>query len=197
MATTAMMIEALMEMRTDPSARTHERFWLLVERFRADLVNQAMAILGNQNDAEDVAQESLCEAFQDLSALKDPAKLGAWLRSINRCNALNLRRKRGRMKARHEKLEADGQETRAEPTDLEWVARAVDSLPEHYREAVVLRFWEKRSTEEIALILGIPAGTVKSRLSRADEILFRKLRPVWKKTVNAGETADQVPVREN
>ena len=179
MATTSMMIDALVEMRRDPSAATHERFWILVERFRADLVNQAFALLGNQNDAEDVAQESLCEAFQDLSALRDPWKVGAWLRTINRFNALNLRRKRKREKARVEKLDQPGDAEPETPSDLEEVARAVDALPEPYREVVVLRFWEQRRLEEIALILGIPEGTVKSRLARSDSILFRKLRPMW------------------
>ena len=179
MATTAMMIEALVELRRDPSTATFEQFWILVERFRADLVNQAVGILGNKSDAEDVAQESLCEAFQDLQALRDPYKVGAWLRSINRCNALNMRRKRNREQARENQQATPDALQREEPTDLELVARAVDSLPEYYREVIVLRFWEKRDNTEIGLILGIPVGTVKSRLSRADDLLFKKLRRVW------------------
>ncbi len=192
MATTAMMIEALVEMRRDPSTASYEHFWILVERFRADLVNQAVAILGDKNDAEDVSQESLCEAFQDLKSLRDPMKVGAWLRSINRCNALNLRRKRQRQKAHAESYESAGAETREEPSDLELVARAVDSLPEPFRAAVVLRFWEKRETPEIALILDVPVGTVKSRLSRADKMLFHKLRRVWgpKESEDANRTDD-------
>ena len=55
------------------------------------------------------------------------------------------------------------------------VVSAVDSLPEAFREVVVLRYWEKLSTEEIAIRLGIPAGTVRSRLTRADGLLARKL----------------------
>jgi RNA polymerase sigma factor (sigma-70 family) len=59
--------------------------------------------------------------------------------------------------------------------DEELVVRAVDSLPDPFREVVVLRYWEKFSTEEIAVRLGIPAGTVRSRLTRADGMLARKL----------------------
>jgi RNA polymerase sigma-70 factor (ECF subfamily) len=78
-----------------------------------------------------------------------------------------------------EKLERPSAEAKEAETDLERVARAVDALPDVYREVVVLRFWEKRGTEEISAILAIPQGTVKSRLSRADAILFDKLRPYW------------------
>ena len=175
MTTTSLMIEALVALRQDPTSATSEHFWILVERFRADLVNQAVAILGNQSDAEDVAQESLCEAFQDLGELQDPRKIGKWLRGINRHHALSLRRKRERDRARVEKLERPALETR-EGNDLERIARAVDALPAPYREVVVLRFWEKRTTEEIASLLGIPRGTVKSRLFRADRTLYERLR---------------------
>ena len=180
MATTSMMIEALVQMRRAPSEESHEHFWLLVERFRAGLVNQAVALLCHTSEAEDVAQESLCEAYEGLGTLKDPTKLGAWLRAINRCNALNLRRKRQREHLRLERAGADssGAPDAAPEQDLEFVARAVDALPEPFRECVVLRFWEKRRVDEIALILDVPEGTVKSRLSRADAVLFEKLRPL-------------------
>ena len=94
MPTTAMMIDALVAMRHEPGGVQADHFWQLVERFRADLVNQAVALLGNRPDAEDVAQDSLCRAFRCLSQLKDPQKLGSWLRTINRNNALQALRRR-------------------------------------------------------------------------------------------------------
>jgi len=192
MPTTAMMIDALVELRKAPGGAPPDHFWQLVERFRADLVNQALAILGQQADAEDVAQESLCQAFQDLHTLEDPNRLGVWLRNINRCNALDLLRKRGR-----ERVKASGRlaaesalapETTPTGSNLEnvrragkveFVARAVDSLPESFREVVVLRYWEKKSYEELATCLGVPIGTVKSRIARADAMLIAKLRRLW------------------
>ena len=66
MPTTDLMIEALIRHREDPENVPLDQFWLLVERFRADLVNQGFAILGNLQDAEDVAQESLCRSYRDL-----------------------------------------------------------------------------------------------------------------------------------
>ncbi|MCW8133987.1 MAG: sigma-70 family RNA polymerase sigma factor [Planctomycetota bacterium] len=192
MPTTAMMINALVEMRKAPGGAPPDHFWQLVERFRADLVNQALAILGQQADAEDVAQESLCQAFQDLHTLDDPQRLGFWLRSINRCNALDLLRKRSREKVRPSGRMAAETALAPETTPtgsnlehvrrtgkVELVARAVDSLPEPFREVVVLRYWEKKSYEELAQCLGVPMGTVKSRLARADGMLVAKLRKLW------------------
>lgn len=192
MPTTAMMIDALVEMRKAPGGAPPDHFWQLVERFRADLVNQSLAILGNQADAEDVAQESLCQAFQELATLKDPQRLGVWMRSINRCNALDLLRKRSREKVKHGgRLAAENAmapETTPTGSNLEnvhragkveVVARAVDALPEPFREVVVLRYWEKKSYEELAQCLGVPVGTIKSRLARADSMLVAKLRKLW------------------
>ncbi|MCK6470271.1 MAG: RNA polymerase sigma factor [Planctomycetes bacterium] len=186
MPTTQLMIEALVEMRHDPGGISPEHFWQLVERFRADLVNQAFAILGNQQDAEDVAQESLCQAFQDLSALRDPRALGAWLRSINRHNAVRLVRYRRQKAEREERLPTGAQPVergwqQARSSDgqgemLERLVKAIDGLAEEYREVVLFRYWEHLSYEEIAARLGVPLGTVKSRLARADRHLFQRLR---------------------
>lgn len=193
MPTTAMMIESLIQMRHDPGGVPVDQFWTLVERFRADLVNQALAVLGNQNDAEDAAQESLCKAFLELNRLRDPAKLGHWLRSINRCQALDVLRKRRR--AREQRLATGQVDTiqaaqapqaaPARPPQGDAVVRAVDALPEYFREVVVLRYWEKLSTEAIAVQLGVPAGTVRSRLTRADGMLARALRIAERREGNA------------
>ena len=66
-----------------------DRYWEVVERYRAELVNQALAILGNVADAEDVVQETFCEAFGHQDKLAKVRSLGAWLRTINRANARN------------------------------------------------------------------------------------------------------------
>ena len=191
MATTAMMIEALVAMRHDERGVPVDHFWQLVERFRADLVNQAVAILGSRQDAEDVAQDSLCRAFRSLSQLRDPKKLGSWLRNINRNNALQALRRRRKDPAQPDtSMYAQIQSPETSPTGtkleevgrqraIEQVARAVDALPEAFREVVVLRYWEQLSNVEIALRLGIPEGTVKSRLARADLVLHEKLRRLW------------------
>jgi len=191
MPTTAMMIEALIAMRHEPGGVPADHFWQLVERFRADLVNQSVAILGSLPDAEDTAQESLCLAFRSLSGLKDPRKLGTWLRTINRNNSLQVLRRRRQDPLRGGAfLDAEVSAPATTPTGtnlesvgrertIEMVARAVDALPEGFREVVVLRYWEGMSNDQIAVRLGIPEGTVKSRLARADRILHERLRRLW------------------
>jgi len=191
--TTELLVEALAEVRASGQTLPEERFWQLVERYRADLVNQALAVLGNQADAEDVAQESLCQAFMQLHQLNDPAKVGAWLRSINRCNALDARRRR--RSKREQRLATGeaavltaghfpgrGRPSGAVPLDREagQVVGAVETLPDPYREVVILRYWEKLTLEQIADKLGVPAGTVRSRMARADELLLHKLNALRK-----------------
>jgi RNA polymerase sigma-70 factor (ECF subfamily) len=181
------MVEALVGMRHEPGGIGPDYFWQLVDRFRADLVNQSLIILENQQDAEDVAQETLCKAFLQLHRLKDPAKLGSWLRSINNCCALALRRRRVREKEERlttgqmTSIEAKKKEATQQVQAKEAVLRAVDALAAPYREVVVLRYLEKLSTEEIAIRLGVPSGTVRGRLTRADEMLAQKLKLMQKR----------------
>lgn len=185
MPTTAMMIEALIEHRNsamDSAELPPAYFWQLVERYRATLVNQAYAILGNQSDAEDVSQESLCEAFQDLRSLKNPQMLSNWLRQINRRNALDLLRTRRSEKRKVENAGNDSDRRGAvsggySQLDVrEVVARAIDALPEALRDVIVLRYWEHLSYQDISARLDIRLGTVKSQLARADARLEQALK---------------------
>lgn len=194
MPTTDLMIQALVQHRETGAGLGDippEYFWQLVERFRADLVNQGFAILGNQPDAEDVAQESLCEAFQDLSSLKDPRMLGNWLRQINRRNALDLLRSRKSERSKVERARKESGRMEAvtggySKVDIrEAVARAIDGLPAPLRELVVLRYWEHCSYQDLAARLNLPLGTVKSQLARADALLERRLNKFLERAEDA------------
>lgn len=186
MPTTEVMIDTLIKHRADPGGAPLDQFWKLMERFRADLINQAFVILGNQADAEDVAQETLSQAYITLHRLKDPARLSAWLRGINRNLAHNIQRQRRR--AKEERISTGQLDAVAAPSHTtggkaavsaeDVVARAVDSLPEQFREVLVLRYWEKLSNDQISERLDIPAGTVRSRMARADRMLSEKLKTV-------------------
>ena len=66
-------------------------------------------------------------------------------------------------------------------TDAETVAAAVSRLPVHYRDAVLLRYWEELSLEETAVALGVPLGTAKFRLARARALLRAALEPLFGK----------------
>ena len=66
-------------------------------------------------------------------------------------------------------------------TDADTVAAAVSRLPVHYRDAVLLRYWEELSLEETAVALGVPLGTAKFRLARARALLRAALEPLFGK----------------
>jgi RNA polymerase sigma-70 factor (ECF subfamily) len=185
------MGEALETMRQAADGLSGDHFWRLVERFRADLVHQAFSMLGKREDAEDVAQESLCEAFESLHKLKDPKKIGNWLRQINRRNAIDF--KRHKQRVREEKLPTaamkdlvklpgraapfapQGTGSSGKEIEDQDVLKAVENLPEVFREVLILRFMEGMSGEEIAQFLGIPPATVRTRIFRAEAHLMRKL----------------------
>jgi RNA polymerase sigma factor (sigma-70 family) len=187
MQTTEFLAEALTDLRSDPDRIPDEQFWRIVERYRATLVNQAMGILGSQEDAEDCAQDTLCKAFTALDQLRDPSKIGGWLRSINHRNAISVYRRK--KDAREERL-ATGQVSEiparrsgntsgaAVPSHSEKIMRSMDGLPEPFREVLVLRYWEKLNNDGIAARLNIPVGTVRSRLARADKMMTDRLKAI-------------------
>ncbi len=148
-------------------------FWELVERYRADLINQGLAILGQLEDAEEVAQETFCEAFRDKEKLADVHSLGAWLRKINRGNALNrlrtrrrdLRNESRRQLEMRERQVTTGGFSLLETRDL--VAKAIETLPEELRTVIVLHYWEDLTHEKIAERTGISPRTIRRQLHDA------------------------------
>jgi RNA polymerase sigma-70 factor, ECF subfamily len=155
------------------------------------------AILKNEAEAEDGAQETMISAFRNLKSFRGEAKFSTWLVTI----AMNEARKRLRKaKTAHEdslddKIEdADGDFTPAVLTDwreipLEALERkelkeklqeAVRILPEKYREVFVLRDIEEMNQEETAAALGINTTLVKVRLHRARMMLQKLLVPYLK-----------------
>jgi len=166
-----------------PTDRFPEEFWNVVETYRGELVNQALAILGDQSDAEDVAQETLCDAFRDRAKLAKVQSLGAWLRALNRTNALD----RARGRSRYQKKKKDSQRMMpARPFTTggftlvelrEALAKAIETLPDQQRSVVVLRFWESLSYEEIGKRLNLPTTTVWRTFYEASLVLHEKLKP--------------------
>src|SRR5258708_3320769 len=75
-----------------------EQYWELVDRYREELIAQALLILGNREDAEDVVQETIIDAFRDTQKLSEVSSIGAWLKTLNRFNALDRQRAKRRSK---------------------------------------------------------------------------------------------------
>lgn len=116
-----------------------------------------------ESEAEDIAQEAFLQAYLGLHRLRDPSRFGAWLTAI----AVNLAKMRLRERRVVVPFEepADGARDSAEISDL--VGSALDVLPRHEREAVLLYYVEGLSSAEVAARTGERPGTVRVRLHRA------------------------------
>lgn len=143
------------------------------------LFRVALRFVGNAADADDLVQDTLFRAYQAWDQYEPGTNAKGWLIAILRSVFINDYRRDQR---RRQILDADGPAAPDNPTvrffeDLvdDEVLRAIDALPLPYREVVVLRDIEDLQYEEIATMLGVPVGTVKSRLFRAREMLQEKL----------------------
>jgi RNA polymerase sigma factor (sigma-70 family) len=145
--------------------------------------NLARWLTRNHEDAEDVVQEAFLRAFSAVENLRgEDAK--PWLLTIVRNTSLTWM-KRNRNAAATIGLEEqvedpsepspDPEETLLISCDREQVRKALEQLPSDFREAIVLRELEGFSYKEIATTVGVPLGTVMSRLSRGREWLRRLL----------------------
>jgi RNA polymerase sigma-70 factor (ECF subfamily) len=148
-----------------------------------------MTLVRNQAEAEDLVQETYLRAIQAFERLRPNSNLKSWLFAILRNIRLNQVRD-GRTKPRPVAMDEptegpEGFEDKSSEHPLflyltkvkQWdVPKAIEALPDAYREVIVLREFEELSYEEIAQVLEWPPGTVMSRLSRAREKLKELLQ---------------------
>jgi RNA polymerase sigma-70 factor, ECF subfamily len=139
----------------------------------------ARAILGNDADARDAVQEAFVSAWRELGKLRDPANFDAWLQRIvvNACRAELRRRARVREIALDSQLDprGNGPGLSEQVEDTELLGHAFDRLDGDKRSILVLHYLHHEPVAAIAAALGIPAGTVKWRLSEARAALARAL----------------------
>ncbi|MCC7145338.1 MAG: sigma-70 family RNA polymerase sigma factor [Phycisphaeraceae bacterium] len=149
-----------------------EQFAPIVQRYQDAVFAVALARLGNFHDAQDVVQNVFLEAFQRISNLNDPARLGAWLRSITIHRSIDHLRRSGQTSGvidASQKIEAiaDGR-TRERTGDLrDQVMAAIGKLSRTQRETTTLFYINGYSQQEVAAIQEVPVGTVKRRLHDA------------------------------
>jgi RNA polymerase sigma-70 factor (ECF subfamily) len=144
----------------------------------------ARGVLRNDADAEDVAQEALLRAYRRFERLRDPLRFRGWLVRI----VFRLALDRGRSAKRREVRETEWAQPsrRAAPPTAEELAAssefqahfdgALDALPEKLRLVLLLSAMEGHTLEEVASIVGVPVGTVKSRLFVGRKKLAEKLQ---------------------
>jgi RNA polymerase sigma-70 factor, ECF subfamily len=168
-------------------------FGPIVERYQDRLYNTIYRLVGSSEDARDLLQETFIKAYENLEGFRGGSGLYTWLFRIAVNASLSHRRKRKPINATASATDED----EAAPTDT-WadpaapdpadpilaaetetvVQEALNSLDEEYRTVVVLRDIQHCDYREMAQILDVSLGTVKSRLHRARLMLRDKLGPL-------------------
>ena len=141
----------------------------------------AYGVLRRREDAEDVAQEALARAFRNRGRLRDRAAFRAWLVRITWRLALDHRRADQRRERREQAAArpvpvADAEDLAAATEERTRLWQAIDALPEKLRLVLVLGALQEHDVREVAALLGLPEGTVKSRLHLARRRLAEALR---------------------
>jgi len=154
-----------------------DRFAQLVGRHQRMVFSMALAHLRNRAIAEEVAQEVFLELYRRLSTLESDAHVTNWLRRVTAHRLIDQAREWKRKP--QAPLDSVGEPKAPLRTDdlflNDTLQQLVATLPEHSRMIVILRYQEDLELAEIAAVLDIPVGTVKSRLQRALALLRDKL----------------------
>ena len=173
------------EARLIERARQHDpvAFERLVGACAPDLQRTLRRITGTAAEAEDVLQETLLKAWRAIASFRGDARFSTWLYRI----AVNESRRRRAYNARRPSLSiddvlrelpdlADGPAARVESDEMAaFLERCVGELPDHYREAVVLRDVEDLSNDEAAAVLELDVRNFKSRLHRGRMEIRRRI----------------------
>jgi RNA polymerase sigma-70 factor, ECF subfamily len=141
-----------------------EAFGQLVTRYQRAAYGHAVALLGRREDARDAMQDGFLAAFRTLRGLDPSRPFFPWFYVILRNRCLSILRRRRPSQPLNEccTAPASGGDRR-----IDEIRQALSRLPAEDREILVLKYIDKRRYDEIAAMLGIPPGTVASRLHAA------------------------------
>jgi RNA polymerase sigma-70 factor (ECF subfamily) len=160
----------------------HAAFERLVERYSVKVFHLAYSMIGNETQAEDVAQEVLLRIWKGLPGYHGGASLSTWIYTIARNTCLTELKRR----ALHPTVSMDepgfaaaidsvpALQSSDPESGLEMdVRQMLSQLPEKYRQVITLFYLEQKSYEMVASLLGVPLGTVKTFLYRAKRELLK------------------------
>jgi RNA polymerase sigma-70 factor (ECF subfamily) len=159
-------------------------FAALYERHRNNVFRTALHLVRDRALAEDITQEAFISVFQEIGRLRTPGAFRTWLYRIVVSRATRLLRSEGgerrplslSLLPDREGLNAlDPATIAADEVEVADLRRAIAALPEELRLVVLLHYYAELPVAEVSKVLGIPAGTVKSRLYTARERLAAAL----------------------
>ena len=154
----------------------------LVNRYKDRLFNLLLRMISSEEEANDLLQETFVRVWQHKMSYDFRYAFSTWIYTI----ALNLARNELRRRKKFkffdildfaDRLPAEEKKKTESPKLKDLLDKEIKRLPEKYKTAFILRDVDSLSYEEIAQVLSIPLGTVKSRVNRARAILRKRLRP--------------------
>ncbi|MCY0877111.1 MAG: RNA polymerase sigma factor [Firmicutes bacterium] len=165
--------DALRALIAGAKKRDEDALTALVTHFHRHIYLTAYAIMRTPEDAEDVTQDTFLKAFAKLHTLEHPDAFPAWLTTIATRLAIDKNRRKTRL-AETPLITAQEQarlDPRRDPTERMILAEALETLSSAHRATLLLYERDGYDYKEIAEILNIPIGTVKSRLANAKRLL--------------------------
>ena len=175
-----------------------DAFGEIVDRYKDSLVNYLTHLVRSRDRAEEIAQDAFVRLYRNADKYRQQERLGPYLFRIATNLVVSEVRRERRWSLLLPRLHASTRtSTPAPDTNLftseiqRQVAAAIDRLPVNYRAPLVLFEIEEWSYDEIAKALDVRVGTVKSRISRARDLLRRHLAPWW----TGGEDDERLTTR--
>ncbi len=164
--------------RGDPSA-----FEQLVRSVQRPVYGLALRLLGNEAEAAEVSQEAFLRAYQNLHRYDESRPFDLWVMAITRNLCLDLLRRRTKVKTEElepmkeilPSMEASLEEGAIARQERQSLEEALNTLSADDREVLALYYVQRRTTKEIAQVLGCAPGTIMARLFRAREKLRKKM----------------------
>jgi len=152
----------------------------IIHRYKDRLVNFVYRYLGQMDEAEDIVQDTFLKVYKNKNAYENIARFSTWIYTIaGNLAKTELRKRKRRRIFSISKLGPDEKEFELPASDKtpeedaeshfteKIIQAAIQELPEKFRTVVILRDIQELSYDEISMILGVPLGTVKSRVNRA------------------------------
>jgi RNA polymerase sigma-70 factor (ECF subfamily) len=150
---------------------------------RGGLITYAHRLTGDADEAEDVVHAAMVKALQAIRSGTEPGNVRAWLYKITHNEAMNSRRRSQAGAQAVRRRSAPESSSSARPDLMGLVQRELGTLDEPYRSTLTLKFLQHLKYEEVAEILGLPLGTVKSHVARGLRQLTERLGGMLDKDV--------------
>ncbi|MBN8571774.1 MAG: sigma-70 family RNA polymerase sigma factor [Ignavibacteria bacterium] len=171
-----------------------EAFNEIVLRYKDKLINFLFRYTGSREEAEDLAQDTFLKLYKSKHLYKEIAKFSTWFYTIAiNIAKTNLRKKKNYSSISISDFDPDGEkdfdlkadvlspeETAQAGIENEFIQQAINSLDDKFKEVIILRDIQDMDYEEIAEIMKLPLGTVKSRINRGREKLKELLQDIYK-----------------